>query len=768
MQEITMITNFVMALAVLIATIIGFIKNENIRKTVESKAFIIAISGFVQMLLLTLGIANTSKHDASDVLHAIGATIKAMGGEVNTSFVDELTIFNVFHIIYCVWLYILWFVTPVAAGGVLISTLNKINTLFIKTTIRKKNVFIFTELTPETLVTANTRFEAIMDKNAKKQSLFIFLKGEKEVLRNESIPAKLITDKLSDIIISTGKVENIEIWDFCLDGVVRTSEIIDFINKYENVNDQLQVSANIFDSDEVSLERYKKLIDHYAKNPNINILLSDTYKHSVQHVLRTYPLYDYVKEDAKEINILLVGMGEFGYHFIVSIFGSCHFLNSEKKPVKLRITAVDCIADEICNKRYIQSPDFLSTLKHEGVLETHNCNVESPEFARLLDRKKNINYCVIATNNDETNIKIAKFLKVYFTRRIVHKFATENKPLPADNNVIFHMLPSINVKIRDGEKSEYIFKDEKGKKEFERVNPFGSVKVMYDYQVLSTNEIKGISKKLHTINWYSSGLTGKENFDLLVKIYNKHLVDCTNQYEIDNTNEEAICLRYLIHGCSHPDKKAILSCIDGKTDNVTFGNEDYYFTDEPSVKSELEALAGLLHERWRYYTLYLAESLPCEQDYNAYEELNTRREKTEIRRYKSATAHTVASLKEKFSIEKQKSRYQKSRDEYIREQEKNNSKNSPLAKIKEFIRRLFGHKRYSASVSSDNQRLLKLLFYRRMKKLHKFLKERFKMPSVHKYKPAKYNNLLRPASQLPNKSLCDYAKVKLMTYIVKP
>ena len=142
-----MILCFTLALTVIIATVVIVINLIKGKKKLDTIVFTIALSCFAQMLLLTVGLASTHGLNASSILQVIGSSIKAMGGEANTSFIDEFGgDNNFFNKMYCFWLYAIWFISPIAAGGVLISTLNRINSLFSKKTIfsdQKRNMLDF-------------------------------------------------------------------------------------------------------------------------------------------------------------------------------------------------------------------------------------------------------------------------------------------------------------------------------------------------------------------------------------------------------------------------------------------------------------------------------------------------------------------------------------------------------------------------------------------------------------------------------------------------
>ncbi|MBP3923002.1 MAG: NAD-binding protein [Ruminiclostridium sp.] len=651
-----MIICFILAVAVLITTISAVTNLIKRKGKLDTIVFMVALSCFLQMLLLTIGLADTDKHNASDILHAIGSSIKAMSGEANTEFVDNFSKTSLLDFIYCEWLYIMWFIAPISAGGVLISTLNKINSLFTKKKIKKEHIFIFTELTPETLITATTKYNSTPSGRERNALFFVFLNGNADLLKGVTIPTLLTTDKLADIRFSDRIVKHIEIWDFCFDGVIRTGEIISFAEKYTSGNYTPKITLNIFDTDSVSEKRYKSLIYKYSKSDDVNIFIYDTYKSSVQSILKNYPIYNFVSDTAETVNIAVIGMGKFGYQFIGNIFGSCHFLNKYGKAVKLCVTAIDSNGKAIRDRYLMESPDFIRTLENEGLLEIISCDAENHGISEILDRK-HFDYCVVATNNDETNIRTAKFLKRYLLRKIIH-----NNAMPDSNEELFRLIPPIIVKIRDGKKSDFIFSDS----DDERLIPFGSIETVYNHSNLSTNDIDLISRKLYAINCHSDSSDHEKSFTELTIKFSEHAEKYASKYDIDSTNEEAICLRYLIHGSKHPDKEAMLRYIENPSCIFTSADDDYYFRNEN--KDELSALVDLLHERWRYFTLYSGFSCPSEEDYKVYEEYN--------------------------------------------------------------------------------------------KKLG--------VSSVHKFVPALYNNLLKPANELSKRSDCDYIKIKLMTYITRP
>ena len=136
------------------------------------------------------------------------------------------------------------------------------------------------------------------------------LNGNADLLKGATIPAVVTTDKLADIRFSDRMVKHIEIWDFCFDGVIRTGEIISFTEKYTSGSYTPKLTLNIFDTDSVSEKRYKSLIYKYSGSDEVNIFIYDTYKSSVQSILRNYPIYNFVSDTAEVVNIAVIGISK--------------------------------------------------------------------------------------------------------------------------------------------------------------------------------------------------------------------------------------------------------------------------------------------------------------------------------------------------------------------------------------------------------------------------------------------------------------------------
>lgn len=667
-----MYLSFIICFIILAVTIGLIYKNCRDKKGIDSIVFIVATSCFMQMFVFTVGIDLAEKMSPSSILNAFVVSKKALGGEVDFSYLDNDLYSGEMLSLFRIWIYILWFTAPVATGGVLVSTLTKINKLFKKKTIHAERVFIFTELTTQTAIIAKTAYKALADKKQDKSVIFIFQcdSYDKTDIDLSDIPVRIAEEKLDEIAIDLKKAESIEIWDFSFDKKVRTSRIFKLYDRLNELLKQKQtkcyISLNIFSNDKVSQARYNKLIEKNAvssdnngaaleKSRSNSVFLSSIYNQLAQAVLTKYPLYEYVPQNDDVMNVLIIGCGNFGSAFIGKLFSFGHFIKDARK-IRIKAIVFDIDAVDIREKMLMSCPEFVKCLEAEDRLEFIDCDAMNGKFAKAVDKIRNVDYCVVSTSDDEKNICIAEQLQTVLFRHIIK----ENK-LPRTSEPPESVLPPIIVRIKDKNKAEFFGYGDNESESNICLKAFGCDEDVFSYNTLTMNKSNKRALMLHIINCcgkYPKNVANKK-CDEIIELLKNEERGFEGNYDVMGSNEEAVYLKYLVSGCTHPDREKMMSesAFDYRI------NADYY--DKPENIGEFEMLVSLFHDRWRDFAMYNGFICPTEEEYAVYKEFNI----------------------------------------------KNNR-------------------------------------------------------SPHKFPEAKFNALLVPFDKLPEKSACDYVKVKLLSYIM--
>lgn len=627
---------FVICVIILIVTIGLIYKNCRNKKGIDSIVFIVATSCFLQLFIFTVGIDLANNMSPSSILNAFVVSKKALGGEADFSYLDNNLYSGGILSFFRIWLYALWFIAPVATGGVLVTTLTKINKLFKKKTISAERIYIFTELTMQTAIVAETAYKSLTDNKKSKSVVFVFQcdNYDRIDINLTGIPMRIVEGRLDEISLNLNKAKHIEIWDFSFDKKIRTTEVHNLYNhintSIENQKTKCDVSLNIFSDDKVSHARYNNLIKKIAKENSSeendkslkvkqthSVFVSSIYNQLAQSVLTKYPLYEYVPENDDTMNVLIIGCGHFGSAFIGKLFSFGHFLKNNKR-IKIKATVFDVEATGIRKKMLMSSPEFVTKLEDEGRLEFVGCDVMNGDFTEAMDKISNVDYCVVSTSDDERNIFVAEQLQTLLFRKIIR-----DNSLPDTVDQLEDVLPPIIVRIKDKRKAEF-FEYESSKSSDLYIKTFGCDEDIYSYNTLNMNKSNERARMLHVINVFEEYPANVKQMktDELIKmlVANKNAEKYTGKYDVISSNEESVYLKYLVSGCTHPDKEVMMS--DNMKNFDYKLNADYY--DKAENTQELEMLVSLFHDRWRDFAMYNGFICPSEKDYAVYKEFNSK------------------------------------------------------------------------------------------------------------------------------------------------
>ena len=596
-----MVIAFSLCLVALIFTIILVTDNFRKKQGLEKAVGIAAASCFFQIFVFTIAIELTSGVSVEGILKSFVATKNAMGGNAAYTYLENSNLTGVWFEIFRVWIYALWLIAPFAAGGILVTTVTRVNSFFKGKMIKSERVYIFTENTERTRVVAETVYNGLKDK---KSAVFVFICDEHRI--NEKYPTKCVSS-FSEINVTSSKVKLVEVWDFPFDGKVRTSEIISFYENTRKESDKkgknLKISLMIFSPDKVSRERYSRLFERINETDD-KIFLRDIYEKLAVDVLTDYPLYNPLgsKEMCvdSEMNVLLIGCGKFGKAFINKIFSLGHYLNHNGEPVKVNVTVTDCDAINIEDRLRARCPEFINEMKKVGRLSFEEYDVEKSNF-RTLVSEKDFDYCVISTGDDERNIEIQKLLQYEFIRKKIKSGKLNNY------DDIYDGLPFIAVRIRDNEKANFYCKTiSRGSHGLSNIRLFGSNREMFSFKN-AFDELALVFYNINNMSYDTEKLDTAENIMAQFKKNSSKLKgNFSHVFDTANSEEEALFYStYLFHSSRYF--------------NGSF-EKDYYFSD--NRKAECNKLISLIHNRWRDSMLFDGFECPCDEDYKVYSKYN--------------------------------------------------------------------------------------------------------------------------------------------------
>ena len=325
--------------------------------------------------------------------------------------------------LYQIWAATLFVLAPVFTFGFVLSLFKNLsaNAKYIASYF--KDVYVFSELNERSLVLAND----IKAKNKKAVIVFtdVFEENEESTfeLIEEAKKLRAICFKNDILVVNFKRHSNQKTISFFAIG----------INETENLNQALKL-----------VERYKERENTnlyvFSTNVGSELLLSSTDQSAVKvrrinevqslvnRVLyeRGEIIFDSARENdegTKDISAVVIGMGRHGTEMVKALtwFGQMDGYN-------LEINAFD--KDPLAKEKFAAlAPELMSDDYNGVVVEGEACykitihsgfDVETASFAEEISKITNATYVLVALGDDETNVKTAVNLRMYFERLKIH------------------------------------------------------------------------------------------------------------------------------------------------------------------------------------------------------------------------------------------------------------------------------------------------------------------------------------------------------------
>lgn len=348
---------------------------------------------------------------------------------------------------------------PIAGGAILFDILSDIFPnfrLYYHTLRRNKKNYIFSELNSRAVVLA----EDIRKKEPNAFILFTdaYVDPENELsselfIRAKKINALCVTTDLTALngighglveyyLIDNSDESNIEAltkmfsgnWkDFFIDKQKKS------LWKSEKKTAQKNVNIFIFSENPTVYQ----IAEHYNRlctKENVRqvlIQVVNEYENLVYELLDTHPLYlPLLDTHGSELSVVLTGSGSIGKQFIKSAYWCGQMLNpfitqSLEKPEKIKLH-FHIISDnstefkqqlklempEVFDRKYCETDEktCTGTLPYAS-FSFHDADVNSYRFQQILDQIPQIDYVLIAFDNDRQNLTSAHWLKEYLDKR---------------------------------------------------------------------------------------------------------------------------------------------------------------------------------------------------------------------------------------------------------------------------------------------------------------------------------------------------------------
>ncbi|MDV0441598.1 hypothetical protein [Methanorbis furvi] len=270
------------------------------------------------------------------------------------------------------------------------------------------------------------------------------------------------------------------------------------------------------------------------------------------------PLYLAVTDDWKNVSMLLIGAGYVGLEVLKSSLW-CSRTNGQ---YTFSATVADKNAERT-HSLFVRDCPALEPNDYNLTFLKDDIDAETADLINLLEKNKgNYNYIVIATNDDEINIRAALDIQAWYYK--------QNYPA------------YISVVIRDIQKYKLLTEvQKKSQNTSVKIFPFGCSERMYSHEKIIENKLE---QRAVCIN-ETYNLVGNSNPDK--PDYTKALASWKELPLLKKRSSTALAvfIKYVLW-------------MRGYEISTTEENETYQITDH-----ELEEYSQLEHQRWNAYTL---------------------------------------------------------------------------------------------------------------------------------------------------------------------
>lgn len=381
--------------------------------------------------------------------------------------------------VYGIFILILSIITPIVVCGFLVSYIKAIRYfLCYHLQYRRRNVYYFSELNEKALFLAEDIYKN--SEKGKQKPLIVFCNCEKvESSFQEGNTLKkyifLPENELKFVSKHFNKKNSYYYFEISQDdsrNLFDTKLLIDEYKKikgdfFENVKVFLFMNSTLFGSELISSEENKK----------INVILVDSVKTSIYNLLFEKPLFEEINNNMKDTNgrkllsIAVFGNGVYAKEFFKnSIWASV--LDERYK------TYISYIDKEASIYKGSLERDCPELFKQSYELNFYDTNLQTSDLCDVLREKiSKPNYIVIDTGNDEENLKLAIFLRVFYLQ----------------NSENFNYKPFIAIRFQNSKMANRVMDFSVGNGIKYEFFPFGHDTEIYSYNFLIESPVEKLA-----------------------------------------------------------------------------------------------------------------------------------------------------------------------------------------------------------------------------------------------------------------------------------
>ena len=565
--------NLFFSILVLIITIfLVKINSKNIKRSI----FTLLLGLLISLFILVFPFINSSNL-ISKIIATIIYCIQTITFDQDLSIVNNIKAVHLKEWLYVCLTQTLFLLIPLITTTFLLSLIDGLVSkikLFLST---NKKIYIFSQINEKTL--------SIASRIEDKKKTIIFLVNKDDQInyalssRVKDIKGIKMYDETSNIKLRNLENKEINFYLFSSNINHNLKQAIEITNKYKDRNS----SISLFVLTPNNVDRV--VLDSMDKG-NLKLVIVNENERIVYQLLNNKPLY--LETIDNKISVLLISNNVIGLEFIKAITWCGQLID-----YKLSITVLGENANLIEEYIKINCPELIDNYDYKFI----PYNIYSEKAKTELDKIKDINYVIIANDDDNLNIEYSLFLRKYFINQ---------------DKISYRRSPIINVMIKNDEVAKQVELLKNEKNNLYNFNTFGSIKNIYYENYILDCKLETLTKEVHLSYDKSSDSIETK----LKRFYEK-------EYSIKSSRALALHLNYKMYSIlkdeySTDEEKNILlfkeKIKDEKVFNKLMRNEHdrwvaymraqgYKSIDVNEIKKYKDSTNSYIH--------YLAQLHPC-------------------------------------------------------------------------------------------------------------------------------------------------------------
>ncbi len=450
--------NLFFSILVLIITIfLVKINSKNIKRSI----FTLLLGLLISLFILVFPFINSSNL-ISKIIATIIYCIQTITFDQDLSIVNNIKAVHLKEWLYVCLTQTLFLLIPLITTTFLLSLIDGLVSkikLFLST---NKKIYIFSQINEKTLSIAS-RIED------KKKTIIFLVNKDDQINYALSSRVKYIRgikmyDEASNIKLRNLENKEINFYLFSSNINHNLKQAIEITNKYKDRNS----SISLFVLTPNNVDRV--VLDSMDKG-NLKLVIVNENERIVYQLLNNKPLY--LETIDNKISVLLISNNVIGLEFIKAITWCGQLID-----YKLSITVLGENANLIEEYIKINCPELIDNYDYKFI----PYNIYSEKAKTELDKIKDINYVIIANDDDNLNIEYSLFLRKYFINQ---------------DKISYRRSPIINVMIKNDEVAKQVELLKNEKNNLYNFNTFGSIKNIYYENYILDCKLETLTKKVH-------------------------------------------------------------------------------------------------------------------------------------------------------------------------------------------------------------------------------------------------------------------------------